>query len=346
MHNKAPPKSNKVYTCPDCGKVYKCPVALKKHSYKHNGKELPFGCNICGKRFLVNIVLKEHLMRHAGIKNYVCPYCGLGFTSKPECNKHINTHTREKTFKCPQCDHSTHTKHLLNRHIRVIHDKIKKYICQYCSKAFSQSNTWRNHEKLHTGERPYECQICDKNYIYASDLKKHLRSHENKAKRALKREEKNALKMEKTAGKKKRRRRKKIYDADGNFVMYEPPKNPEENQMANVADPTNPLMAATDILKVCEETMPVIVKQHKPRVERISLEHFAGTFVNPIPAVDVPGVPIVNPNWTIEQNQDNQQEQKPKQPSNKFLIFQNHFYIPFPFNRKLPLYHVHHHLCL
>jgi len=152
----APPRD---YPCSECEKVFRCPMALKKHMYKHDGKELPFPCNICGKRFVINSALKDHLMRHAGIKNYVCPYCGVGKTTRQEWNTHILTHTQEKKFKCHICEHASHNKQSLANHIKIVHEKIKNYACQYCGKTFGKSHACKIHEMTHTGEKRCECKV-------------------------------------------------------------------------------------------------------------------------------------------------------------------------------------------
>lgn len=42
---------------------------------------------------------------------------------------------------------------------------------------FITSGHLRRHELTHTGLKPYQCQYCDKAYAQSNDLTKHLRSH-------------------------------------------------------------------------------------------------------------------------------------------------------------------------
>ncbi|KAH8379595.1 hypothetical protein KR009_005914, partial [Drosophila setifemur] len=171
--------------CGECGMVFRCPVALKKHMYKHTGEELPYPCNICGKGFHINSALKNHLLRHAGIKNYVCPYCGVGKTTRQEWSKHILTHTQEKQFKCEICDHATHTKRALDSHVKIVHEKVRNFACQYCGKTFGKSHACKIHEMTHTGEKRCECKVCGKKFLYTESLTKHLKIHEKSVERAL-----------------------------------------------------------------------------------------------------------------------------------------------------------------
>ncbi|XP_017121706.1 zinc finger protein 93 [Drosophila elegans] len=186
VHNQARVSAPRVeQPCRECGMVFRCPVALKKHMYKHTGEELPYPCNICGKGFHINSALKNHLLRHAGIKNYVCPYCGVGKTTRQEWSKHILTHTQEKKFKCQICDHATHTKRALDSHVKIVHEKIRNFACQYCGKTFGKSHACKIHEMTHTGEKRCECKVCGKKFLYTESLTKHLKIHEKSVERAL-----------------------------------------------------------------------------------------------------------------------------------------------------------------
>ncbi|EDW93621.1 zinc finger protein 708 [Drosophila yakuba] len=186
VHNQARVSAPRVeQPCRECGMVFRCPVALKKHMYKHTGEELPYPCNICGKGFHINSALKNHLLRHAGIKNYVCPYCGVGKTTRQEWSKHILTHTQEKQFKCHICDHATHTKRALDSHVKIVHEKIRNFACQYCGKTFGKSHACKIHEMTHTGEKRCECKVCGKKFLYTESLTKHLKIHEKSVERAL-----------------------------------------------------------------------------------------------------------------------------------------------------------------
>lgn len=269
VHNKFIKPGDKRYPCTECEKVFKCPLALKKHMYKHDGKELPYPCNICGKRFVLHTALKEHLMRHAGIKNYVCPYCGVGKTTRQEWNKHVNTHTQEKKFKCDLCPHASHNKQSLRLHIRVVHEKIKDFACQFCGKTFGKSHACKMHEMTHTGEKQYECKVCTKKFLYSKSLVKHLKTHEKKVLRAIE------IYRKKQA--------ERGIDVSNDSV----PDIPMPPNLTRGA----PTMAAADILKVCAEGVTVVSKDPR-RVELVNMEQLAGTAVNPISEVEVPGVPV------------------------------------------------------
>ncbi|XP_013112207.2 zinc finger protein 184 [Stomoxys calcitrans] len=266
VHKIAKEDVPKSYPCNECEKVFKCPMALKKHMFKHTGQELPFPCNICGKRFVINSALKDHLMRHAGIKNYVCPYCGVGKTTRQEWNTHIATHNTEKKFKCHLCPHASHNKQNLRMHVRVVHEKIKDYACQYCGKTFGKSNACKMHEMTHTGEKRCECKVCGKRFLYPKGLTKHLKTHEKRVLRAI-----------------EVYRKRQVELGEGVVEQSEPipelpnPENTHESHQ-KVAD---------EILKVCADSVNAIPKDPR-RVERVDIADLAGTAVNPIPSVALP----------------------------------------------------------
>ncbi|XP_060659873.1 zinc finger protein 431-like [Drosophila nasuta] len=185
-HNIAKPD---IHPCSECDKLFRCPMALKKHMYKHTGEEKPFGCDICKRRFAASTELRDHLLRHAGIKRFVCAYCGVGKTTKQELDNHILTHTREKNFKCDQCEYATHIKQSLTKHIRVVHMKIRKHACKHCEKTFGTAYARRMHERLHTGDSCYECTICSRMFLFEKNLTNHLKAHEKREKKAAEKEE-------------------------------------------------------------------------------------------------------------------------------------------------------------
>ncbi|KAH8390545.1 hypothetical protein KR215_004736 [Drosophila sulfurigaster] len=272
----APPRD---YPCTECEKIFRCPMALKKHMYKHDGKELPFPCNICGKRFVINSALKDHLMRHAGIKNYVCPYCGVGKTTRQEWNTHILTHTQEKKFKCHICEHASHNKQSLANHIKIVHEKIKNYACQYCGKTFGKSHACKIHEMTHTGEKRCECKVCGKKFLYPKSLTKHLKTHEKRVLRAMEtyRQRQVELGEGATAG----------TAATESTDIAEVVGSQVHNPADVVVDGLMSQNAADELLKVCAESVATIPKDPR-RVQRVDISQLAGTAVNPIPSVSVP----------------------------------------------------------
>ncbi|XP_053684676.1 zinc finger protein OZF-like [Sabethes cyaneus] len=66
----------------------------------------------------------------------------------------------------------------LKQHMQV-HSGIKKHVCQYCNKAFSQRGNLTCHLNIHTGNKPHKCDQCDKSFGDPTALKMHKVIHSN-----------------------------------------------------------------------------------------------------------------------------------------------------------------------
>lgn len=87
---------------------------------------------------------------------------------------------QKKPVQCPWegCGRLFKARFLLNRHM-LIHDKVKKYKCEFCDKSFSLAQHWKEHTSIHTGEFPYICGIggCTQKFRQGGKLSLHRRSH-------------------------------------------------------------------------------------------------------------------------------------------------------------------------
>jgi KRAB domain-containing zinc finger protein len=57
------------------------------------------------------------------------------------------------------------------------HREEKSYTCNICDKAFTRSDSLKNHKYTHTGEKPYKCDQCDKAFADSGSLSTHKRIH-------------------------------------------------------------------------------------------------------------------------------------------------------------------------
>ncbi|CDH10782.1 uncharacterized protein ZBAI_02568 [Zygosaccharomyces bailii ISA1307] len=52
----------------------------------------------------------------------------------------------------------------------------RKYVCSFCSKAFSRSEHRARHERSHTGLKPFECKVCRHAFVRRDLLQRHIRT--------------------------------------------------------------------------------------------------------------------------------------------------------------------------
>ncbi|XP_058832496.1 zinc finger protein 879-like [Topomyia yanbarensis] len=75
--------------------------------------------------------------------------------------------------ECPICHVPQQN---LKQHM-LLHSGIKKHVCQYCKKAFTQRGNLTCHLNIHTGNKPHKCDQCDKSFGDPTALKMHKVIH-------------------------------------------------------------------------------------------------------------------------------------------------------------------------
>ena len=80
------------------------------------------------------------------MKESKCEICEYVFKTKIKLKKHYNqNHNKnEKFLNCNICTKSFQKQNTLTSHVKSVHGG-KKYICKYCSKAFSQLGRLKHH---------------------------------------------------------------------------------------------------------------------------------------------------------------------------------------------------------
>ncbi|XP_035723992.1 zinc finger protein 845-like [Vespa mandarinia] len=175
--------------CTECNKHYTSRKGLLRHIQVHEGKK--YLCDICPKKFYRREHLKIHVAKHNMIKPYKCTRCTKRFIKEEQLTNHLSKHDRpfkknketdsSKRFLCEICSKSFTQSTTLIAHLRA-HNGIKPYVCEVCSRPFTTNAYLKMHMRTHTQERPYICQYCSRAFARADTLANHLTSHTGEAK--------------------------------------------------------------------------------------------------------------------------------------------------------------------
>lgn len=166
-------KSQKTFTCQECGKVFNAHYNLTRHMPVHTGAR-PFICKICGKGFRQASTLCRHKIIHTSDKPHKCGTCGKAFNRSSTLNTHMRIHMNYKPYICEYCGKGFHQKGNYKNH-KLTHSAEKQYKCTICNKAFHQIYNLTFHMHTHNEKKPFTCRICGKGFCRNFDLKKHTR---------------------------------------------------------------------------------------------------------------------------------------------------------------------------
>ena len=98
--NKVDKSTRKPHKCHVCGKAFRTPSVLKRHSYCHTGQR-PYQCDYCGKGCTTPGNLVAHKRTHNKDRPILCDICGQDFTDIAQLRKHTKTHPEIQTAPDP-----------------------------------------------------------------------------------------------------------------------------------------------------------------------------------------------------------------------------------------------------
>ncbi|RVE44714.1 hypothetical protein evm_010618 [Chilo suppressalis] len=176
-------KNPNMLCCDKCPRITKTIEALNKHKMRHVPKsERQFVCTTCDKIFITKDALKSHERSHIPIeerKIYHCDVCNLKFTTRSSAASHKRVvHDKIKSYVCDLCGYACGTNGELRQH-RAIHSDDKPFVCKTCSKPFKTHSNLKTHMDTHE-DTSYQCYVCNRVLNSRRTLRKHLLVHEEK----------------------------------------------------------------------------------------------------------------------------------------------------------------------
>lgn len=141
-------------------------------------------CGSCDNVFKNYSDLQIHHRTHTGDKPFKCNFnqCDESFISKGRYEVHVEMYHREKApLKCEFCPRSFFRHHRLFHH-KNTHIGVRHYLCEICSKAFSQPAYLKYHQTKHKelNLEEYKCDQCDKSFASPVNLRFHKETQHQK----------------------------------------------------------------------------------------------------------------------------------------------------------------------
>lgn len=160
--------------CPQCKKMFKHGISLRRHIKQHETNSETFICSDCSKKFTRKDNLFKHRERIHKLYNIHLPAARAKFKESSLCDICcVDFGSDCKRFES----------HLISRSCNKKQEEVHlnsqdRFQCNFCEKSYVDKDSWRRHfEWKHrtTKPREFKCAQCQVNFAYESSLVRHVR---------------------------------------------------------------------------------------------------------------------------------------------------------------------------
>jgi len=169
--------------CVHCSKYFSRTYITQHMLQEHSGQtceERPYVCCDCGISYTQKYFLTRHIRARACVNNAMCSVCGKMMPNQRSLKLHMKCHNSEKRFKCPMCEKAFKYAESIPGHVRIVHKKMRPFLCHTCGKRFTASVSLKYHQRVHTGiypPRSFACTICEWKFEKKHKLEYHMKIH-------------------------------------------------------------------------------------------------------------------------------------------------------------------------
>ena len=121
-------------------------------------------------------VERHKKMVHEKIKNYKCEICDKFFYAKSCLKRHQSEVHGSQKVRCNQCPLMFSNKGNMERHVKMVHEMIKNYKCESCTKSFfAKADQETYHSEVHDGQK-VKCNECSMMFTNKWNMVRHVAS--------------------------------------------------------------------------------------------------------------------------------------------------------------------------